>query len=271
MKKLLIALLVFGLLVAFSTTAFATLIGGPPGQQKNEPWGYISLNDTVYPFQGKILPSGDVQFKKLKIKEDDFQFELEAFGKIDPFLTYGVTAYNSSSTTTLVTHIGLGIPINIDGNPVSGPNTVYAYLGGYLGDIDRDGVTITPVGDYDGDGVDELASHWVRDADGTEANMGVDLGPAYTGGAGPYGPYEDPVALAEKAGPIGDWVYMWEELRFEISPKDSYTFSGYLSIDPDESQPPPAAHTPEPGTLMLLGSGLLGLGAVGFRRYRKKA
>jgi hypothetical protein len=94
-------------------------------------------------------------------------------------------------------------------------------------------------------------------------NKGVDVGPSVIGGSAPCGAY---VGFTSNCGPFaatstftgGPFVAMEVFLNFSLSGNSSAGLSGAVTQD-----------LPEPATLLLLGSGLLGF--AGWRRYSARA
>lgn len=162
----------------------------------------------------------------------------------DPFIVWGLSVLNNTnnpmtfSTGVLDTFFA----------PLTGDNTVFGSISASVTDVEGDGVDLTP-----------FNPHIQTSTLNGTTNMGVDAGHAYHHGPGfPGQSYVvPPDNQGPRSGPVGTWTSMELEAKFTLSKRDVATLNGYASINP--------APIPEPGTLLLLGSGLLGL-AVWKRR-----
>jgi len=150
--------------------------------------------------------------------------------------------------------------------PVGSLNEV---SGSFLANLIGGGVTIDPASPpagipTDSDGNAEIAVFTVSSdpAGGTPTiftSMGVDVGPA---GSATYGQYDTGTIPGPDPG-LGDvWNFLRADVSLTVSPGGFVLFSATGTIDPVTS-------TPEPGTLLLIGSGLVGIG-VGARRRKRK-
>lgn len=185
---------------------------------------------------------------------DDFAITLGVTGKEDPYLqlSFVVTNLNNESKSF---SISVGIPIILP----DGETEVFSTLIGSVNDLlSDDGVAVSPVGNA-------IMTSFVSGPTATNQPLGVDLGTTITEpGAG--GNYNFESGLVP--GPTGSWNYLALSLDFDLSgPWDNIAGIAYVQIDPYYSSGPVTAQ-PEPGTLLLLGSGLAVLGIVG--RWKKK-
>jgi hypothetical protein len=145
-------------------------------------------------------------------------------------------------------------------------NIVSAELGGILTD-NGGGATMTPESPPAGiptddayDSIPEIVVATLSNDGGTTfTNMGVDLGPEATWtGMSFYGMFSDSQNPGPDPGP-DPWDFLRVDINFTLSAGDKVSLAGIAEIiDP----------VPEPSTLLLLGSGLLGLGYFGRKRMR---
>lgn len=160
----------------------------------------------------------------------------------DPFIVWGMSVLNNTDNPMTFT---TGV-LNTIFAPITIGNTVFGSISASVTDMQGDGVTVTP-----------FNSHIQTSTLNGTTNMGVDAGHAYQHGAGLPGQsyIVPPDNQGPRPGPVGAWTSMELEAKFTLSKRDVATLNGFASINP----------IPEPGTLLLLGSGLLGL-AVWKRR-----
>lgn len=173
----------------------------------------------------------------------------------DPWIAFGMTATNFSNVPQQFGFVFL--PGVVLSPPLTGNTVIDASIAGGLTDNNGDGVRIAPVLPFD--------KIQVNVTDAVTAKQFIwGVGPADSKG-GPAGAYEYVgETMATAAGPLAP-VMFGEMVQFTLSPHDTASLTGYCAIN-DEIQRRVAA--PIPGSLLLLGSGILGLVGVGWRRRR---
>ncbi len=173
----------------------------------------------------------------------------------DPWIAFGMTATNFASVPLQFGFVFL--PGTVLNPPLTGNTVIDASIAGGLTDNNGDGVSIAPLLPFDKIQIN------VTDA-GTAKQFIWGVGPADNKG-GPAGAYEYVgETMATAAGPFAP-VMFGEVVQFTLSPHDTASLTGYCAIN-DEIQRRVVA--PIPGSLLLLGSGVLGLGGVGWRKRR---
>lgn len=179
-------------------------------------------------------------------------FTFTASGNVDPFMSYGFTAKNSSGAVQTYTFsMGESLIPSINGS-----YDVLADVSGSIVNGAGANVTITPAFvDQDGDSISELqVLRLSSDGGATYTNAGVDVGQAdsFSGTGGHlYGLYN---ASRSSAGNYNYWAL---ETKFTLtSGQDIASLAGYAQITP--------VPEPEQFGMLLAGFGLMG--AIARRR-----
>lgn len=178
-------------------------------------------------------------------------------GNVDPFLSYGFSARNTTAVTQTYT-FSYGESIV---PPISGNYTIYADIAGSLTNgVAGTSAQIAPTyGDLDGDGIPEIQTLKLSTNGGaTFFNGGVDVGPQLTSGpaAGTsiYGLYSS--NNSGNTAPVDYWQF---DVQFTLTPgRDAAAISGYAELN--------AVAIPEASTTAVLFSS----GVLGFALIRRK-
>jgi hypothetical protein len=258
MKKLLIVLFALGLVSGMNTSAL-----GIPSQNCPPPAGPAAVDficATVGdPLTGDtfLIPLNPVAIghtAEFSVVRAGYRIDLSALLDADPAINYsiGATNFSASPLAFSFTFSEAIVP--------AGSSTVTASLAGLLTDNGGDGVTVTAAA-----GSNISVYSLSGDGGATFTNMGVDVGSSSAGtqitGTSfySYGPYAAGPQLGPDPG-AGVWDTLKANVDFVLSAGDIAQLSGSGTITPN----------PEPGTLLLIGSGLLGAGAWGRRRFVRR-
>jgi hypothetical protein len=185
-------------------------------------------------------------------------FTFTAAGNVDPFMSYGFSVKNNTTSTQTYTFtMGEALSPTITGDYLVHADVSGAILNGVGGTAGT--VKITPaLADQDGDGIAELQVLRLSNDGGlTFVNAGVDAGQGVTAfGSQTYGSYN------QDAAGSGNFNYWAFETKFTLSPdKDVASIAGYAEIASVVAAP-----VPEPLTYSLM---LAGLGLMGFVARRR--
>lgn len=192
----------------------------------------------------------------------EFSVDLSASGNLDPFISYGMVAHNTTAAPLTFLHT-VTAPI---APSIPGPNLVRASLSGALTDSTGNGVALVAAPDraQDGDSVNEvqlflLSSGADFTTPGAYTTAGVDVGgnaSAIGPGTATYGSF----AAGLATGPTGPWNWMQTRTRFTLSgDNDVAVITGFAEIAP----------VPEAENFALLLAGLAALTAHVRRRGRR--
>jgi len=268
MKRMLSIWLAFGFALGIVTSSFAMGVGPPncpygllshlpglPPQAQRPPFealGCIGVDGQL--FSVPVTPAGKQSTigtpgSPHVISTPGFEITIEGLFDPDPLISYMITVQDlgapSSFTFAFSTPL---IPL------IDGPNTVSGDITTTMFDFGGGGtISFTP-------GFTNFAVSSVSaDGGSTLQNMGVDVGPGTSTGllAGPA------------PSPGLPWNYMETIISFDMGGGGDFAFvSGntIIEFDPD----PMTVPSPEPGTLLLLGSGLAVFGIVVRRRKRRE-
>lgn len=232
---------ILAVLVALPTAGFSQL-----------PEAELFVGDDEYAWDSSDWSENDgIYTLEFAVEGDDYEVTGQVTAEYDPFGAYGLNFINLAETPQeLLFRFSAPMMTLVD------PFAVYGSMSGSLTDIDGDGDALDPTQpDVDGDGIAEV-QHFFLDG----VNAGVDVGEAYAHGpdvpghSDVYGPYES----GPQAAPGGTFESLEMIVAFSLSGRDIATINGYSSVDP----------IPEPGTLGLMGLGLVGLGLAVWRRRR---
>ena len=300
MKKLLIVLAALGLVMGISSPMWALPVGficpgGAAGDNPalpilcasvtfQTPSGVTQQLAFLIPFLTELKANGETIYvidhpgrPAFEINNPGLGFRIVLSGTLntDPSIDVAITAANTNSVAKDFRFQFIE-PIV----PQTFPNDVIGSLQGTLTDDARtSGVILTALAPLvvpaDTDGLNEIAVYTLSTAGaGPFTSMGVDvgLGGTFSRILPSIPSISYPLAFASlipggpDPGAGNTWNYLRADIGFNLSGYDTaqFTGSGYISNEGHE----PAA-VPEPSTLLLLGSGLVGLGFVVTRRRNR--
>ncbi len=257
-----IFMLVIGLsgMIGLNTQAFATLTCGVCPA----PTATVTIGNAA-PINVPVVPTGGT------FSITSFTTTIAGVGRAridalsmdpDPLISFTIGAINFSQSPLLFAFT-FTEPITIPGNAIDAAASLAIDLidGGGPGAASPS-VTLVP-----SPGGKIMISNDLN-APGAATNKSIDVGNAVSGGTAPCAafvlgtstctPFVATHTFAQN--PSAPFVVMATTVSFELSASDGADLRGSV-------QQVPTAATPEPTTLLLMGSGLAGLGA--WRRYRK--
>jgi len=293
MKKLLSVLFAFGFALGINASVFGMGIVCPPGLARqlggaDPPPFSEAFSSSVCVFGSVGVTTFDIPVfqdgktfsihapgnpdQPFKTNGPGFSIEIRGIIDPDPSINFNILATNTSNNTNSDPK-SFQIFILEEIVPQGFPNKVEGQLGILLTDGNGSGgVTIAPVSPPSGiltDGTDKIAvfsvsSDPLGSTPTSYKNMLVDVGPG--------GSTSVPIAfLFDESGELDGpdhggpgWNFLRLDLGFTLSAGDTAQISGFGSINNVGN----FNSVPEPGTLLLLGFGLVGLG---FFRRRKKS
>ena len=154
-----------------------------------------------------------------------------AIGNIDPEMSYGFFAKNTSNATQTYT-VNHGEAMSPD---INGPYTLHAEISGSVTNPSGTGaVSIAQVPGFSRIQAVRLSS----DGGATFVNGGVNVGHAYDSNAVGSRPYGEDQANTTGTGHYNYWDF---QTQFRLSAKDTFSLTGYAEITP----------VPEPASWML--------------------
>jgi len=197
------------------------------------------------------LSAGGWFIQNWQYRTSEFEVNVEhASASASGSIAYGIAVVDFGAPSVF------GFSFVVPTVSIGSPNVVNASIAGGLTDFSGDGVSMNPIGA-------NIQSSWVGMP---LTNMGVDVGPAFAGGTGipgaffSYGPY---VGGPQPGPGPGPWTLLGVDAFFGLSGNgDIAALTGFSSIE--ESTAP----VPEPASLLLLGTGLIGAAVLRKRRAR---
>lgn len=221
------------LFIANAAYATGTATSGPIFQINGESIDTEDLNCSGGEGGKQICRGEELGFDGFSLQ--DWQFALDP----DPSVIELFAIQNNSASAQSFVFSAL-LPV-----PAQGPQlSITGSVSGSITDVNGDGATLTDNGN----------PIYTSIIDGTFVETLLDPPQSYSAGAfgsqaiGPAG-----FAPTVFAGPVNTFIGV--TIQFTLSPGDIVSFTSVFNVEP----------IPEPGTLLLLGSGILGLVAFGRR------
>lgn len=246
MKRFLVLLSATVLSIALSGSAFATSFAC---RECEATFQLLVNGEEVAGGSLEVDDEGNVELgEPVTFQGDGFSINLDSLsGNVDPFVIFGVGATNNTNNA-LTFAFAFSLPISLGGLIQADASVSYSVTDGA-----GDGATLFPTSGT-GKVVD---SQDIRFEPFLSTDKGVDVGDACTVGppAGAYncGPFNASSTFGSIDGPTYDLMSVI--VAFGLTPHDAAGVSGRVSQE----------FVPEPGTLLLLGSGLIGLVVCGRR------